>query len=198
MRYGFGNSESILDEWNYGPSNWKKLFVDPQATRKYFDDTQNAFGAAFDSTVMIELQDAPLNIATFFSGTTFMWGLFTSSGAPQKAYYSFLAFRRMLETPERISVQFESNRSVSVLAGASDNGKRIRLLVANLAETKQTIRFQLKNLPWTGTSRYERQVIDSTHDLEPLETGTFSKQSVEIHADLAGPSVNLYTVTAVQ
>ena len=40
----------------------------------------------------MDLQDAPVDIATFYSGTTLMWGPFTSSGAPQKPYYPFLEF----------------------------------------------------------------------------------------------------------
>ena len=83
-RYGFLNAESILDEWDYAPAQWNKIFVDPIASREYFDSTQDSFGAAFDATVMTELQDAPVDIATFFSGTTFMWGLFTSAGGRRR------------------------------------------------------------------------------------------------------------------
>ncbi len=69
---GFAEAESILDEWNYAPAQWSKVFSEAAAGRKYFTDTHSSIGAAFDTTVMIKLQDAPVDIATFFSGTTFM------------------------------------------------------------------------------------------------------------------------------
>ena len=127
-RYGFLSAESIVDEWNYGPVDWTKLFKDPAASRAYFDGSQDSFGAAFDATVMTDLQDVPVDIATFFSGTTFMWGLFTSSGAPQKAYYSFLAFQRLLETPLRIAIEPLNQDKLSALAGMSEDKQMVRLL----------------------------------------------------------------------
>jgi hypothetical protein len=193
-RYNFLNAESILDEWNYGPVDWTKLFVDPAASRAYFDGSQNSFGAAFDSTVMTELQDAPLDIATFFSGTTFMWGLFTSSGAPQKAYYSFLAFQRMLDTPMRIAVEPLNHKDLSALAGMSEDKKTVRLLVTNLAQDKKMVRLELKNLPWTGASSYEQRTINASHDLDPVKSGPIPGAHVSIEGQIDGPSVSLFTI----
>jgi hypothetical protein len=84
VQYGYSKAESILDEWNYGP-DWQLIFKDTAATRKYFEVTQDAFGAAFDATVLTDLQDAPVDIATFYTGTIMMWGMFSSGGAPQNA-----------------------------------------------------------------------------------------------------------------
>src|ERR1700733_9147303 len=159
-RYGFLSAESIVDEWNYGPVDWTKLFKDPASSRAYFDGSQDSFGAAFDATVMTDLQDVPVDIATFFSGTTFMWGLFTSSGAPQKPYYAFLAFQRLLDTPRRLAIEATTEKDMSALAGISEDGKSMRVLVTNFSHSQQEIRLKLSHLPWAGPGTYEQSVID--------------------------------------
>jgi xylan 1,4-beta-xylosidase len=194
-QYGFQNAESILDEWNYSPSDWRKMFVDPVATREYFDADEDSYGAAFDATVMTELQDAPVDIATFFSGTTFMWGLFTSSGAPQKPYYAFLAFQRLLETPRRLAIEAPAEKDTSALAGISEDGKIVRVLVTNFSHSQQAIRLKLSHLPWAGPSTYEQSIIDAGHDLSIIHSGQLSRgtgDTIEFDAD--GPSISLFTI----
>jgi xylan 1,4-beta-xylosidase len=193
-RYDFLSAESILDEWNYGPVDWTKLFKDPAASRTYFEGSQDSFGAAFDATVMTDLQDAPVDIATFFSGTTFMWGLFTSSGAPQKAYYSFLAFQRLLETPLRIAVEPLNQAKLSALAGMSEDKQMVRLLVTSLGTNHKSVRLELKNLPWSGPSDYEQRIINPDHDLDAVKIGPVSGTGPSIQAEIDGPSVSLFTI----
>jgi hypothetical protein len=197
-KYDFLGAENIVDEWNYGPADWNKLFKDPAASRTYFDSLQNSFGAAFDATVMTDLQDAPVDIATYFSGTTFMWGIFTSSGAPQKAYYAFLAFQRMLETPQRIAIKPSGEENLSALSGMSGDKKTIRVLITNLDSSKKTIRLELKGLPRSGKAIYEQRIINDTHDLDMVEDGSLAGMDPSIAADIDGPSVSLFTITVVQ
>jgi xylan 1,4-beta-xylosidase len=196
-QYGFQNAESILDEWNYSPSDWRKMFVDPVATREYFDAAEDSFGAAFDATVMTDLQDAPVDIATFYSGTTFMWGLFTSSGAPQKPYYSFLAFQRLLETPKRLAIKPLNEGNLVALAGVSEDSKTVRVLVTNPDRKKMRVRLEISHLPWSSGSVYEQRIVDSGHDLSTVESGPFvnADQSIEVEVD--GPSVSLITVRPI-
>ena len=197
-QYGFQNAESILDEWNYSPSDWRKMFVDPVATREYFDADENSYGAAFDATVMTDLQDVPVDIATFFSGTTFMWGLFTSSGAPQKPYYAFLAFQRLLDTPRRLAIEATTEKDMSALAGISEDGKSMRVLVTNFSHSQQEIRLKLSHLPWAGPATYEQSVIDAGHDLSTIHNGKLSggaENTIDFDAD--GPSVSLFTISSV-
>jgi xylan 1,4-beta-xylosidase len=197
-KYDFLGAQSVVDEWNYGPTQWNKLFKDPAASRTYFDSSQNSFGAAFDATVMTDLQDAPVDIATFFSGTTFMWGLFTSSGAPQKAYYSFLAFQRMLETPQRIAIGPPGGENFSALSGMSDDKKTIRVLITNLAGDKKTVRLELKGLPWSGKTVYEQRIINANHDLDKVKSGPVPGTDPSIVGEIDGPSVSLFTIKSVQ
>ena len=127
-KYGYGNAESILDEWNLGPESWGSLFTDAKSTGKYFDSITGESGAAFDTAILMRLQDAPVDIATFYSGTTLMWGLFSSAGIPLKPYYAFLAFTRLLDSPNRIAIDATGKSAVTVLGGISDDMRVVRLL----------------------------------------------------------------------
>jgi xylan 1,4-beta-xylosidase len=193
-QYGYQDAENILDEWNYGPSDWRKMFVDPVATREYFDAAEDSYGAAFDATVMTDLQDAPVDIATFYSGTTFMWGLFTSSGAPQKPYYTFLAFQRLLETPKRIAIKPLNEENLVALAGVSEDSKTVRILVTNLAREKRRVHLEISHLPWNSGSAYEQRVVDSGHDLSTMKSGPVLNADQSIDVEVDGPSVSLITV----
>jgi xylan 1,4-beta-xylosidase len=197
VQYGYGAAESMLDEWNYGPADWKKLFVDPGASRTYFDATQNAFGAAFDATVLADLQDAPVNIATFYSGTTLMWGMFTPSGAPQKPYYAFLAFRRLLDCGNRVAVEPAHDPGISVVAGISDDGNTLRILMSNTARETRRVSLSLKGLSWREAS-YERRTIDTSRDLDITRTTTIHGLPTVFAEEMQGPSVNLITIKAAQ
>jgi len=194
VKYGYANSESILDEWNYGPISWGDLFVDPVATRAYFDASQNAFGAAFDATVLTDLQNVPLDVATYYTGNTLMWGMFTSSGAPQKPYYAFLAFRRMLDCPKRVAIEFAHDDTVTALAGLSEDGATLRVLISNIGQKSRALRLQLKNLPWRGPAKYQKQVIDDRYDLQMVGASRVLGSNESVLEDIGGSSVCLLTI----
>ena len=195
VQYGYGKAESILDEWNWGPSGWRKLFVDPVASRTYFDTMQNARGGAFDAAVLTELQDAPVDIATYYSGTTLMWGMFTSSGAPQKPYYAFLAFRRLLDTPRRVAVQATGDPELRALAGLSEDGKLLRVLISNTGQATKDYQFEFKNLPWQA-ARCEEQIVDEGRDLAARRTVRLERSNAVLHEQIKGPSVTLLSISA--
>ena len=167
-RYGFTDTQSILDEWNYGPANWRALFHDPTATRDYFDATQSSVGAAFDAAVLIGLQEAPVDIATFYTGTTAMWGMFTAAGVPQKPYYAFLAFSELLKSPKRLKATISENRPIYAIAGLSADGESIRVLISNPSNESHHVRFNIVNLPWQGPGVRQRQIVNEQFNFELL------------------------------
>ena len=191
-QYGYSNAQSILDEWNYGPSNWRTLFIDAAATREYFDTTQNSVGAAFDAAVMIGLEDAHVDIATFYTGTTSMWGLFTSSGSPQKPYYAFLAFSNLLNSPKRLAITSTVSPSIHMLAGISEDGQTVRILISNPSKELHRTRIALIGLPWKGSSQYQKQVVNDRSNLEIAGQSTITPAST-LEEEIAGQSVVLLT-----
>jgi xylan 1,4-beta-xylosidase len=192
-RYGYAGAQSVLDEWNYGPSNWGALFHDASATQTYFDSTQNSVGAAFDAAVLIAMEDAPVDIATFYTGTTAMWGLFTAAGVPQKPYYAFLAFTELLESPKRLAVSTAGDSPIRTLAGISADGRTIRILLSNPSDQAHALRLMFTNLPWSGAAEYKEQVIDERSNLE-ARSAPVTRAGSDFSEVMAGESVVLLTV----
>lgn len=196
-RFGFGKAESFLDEWNFGWTDWNDLFTNAEATRAYFHSTQSGQGAAFDAAVLSKLQDAPISDTTFYTGTTEMWGLFTSAGAPQTPYYALLAFRKLLDTPSRIAVEGlrANDAALSALAGVSRSRRVIRVLLSNTSSDARNVTLEFDHVPWQGAGFYSRQEVGNPPRL----------RAVTRDAKLAGPvrfrmgahTVQLITVTAV-
>jgi xylan 1,4-beta-xylosidase len=193
VRYGYSEAKSILDEWNYGPSNWQSLFVDADVTRRYFDATQNSVGAAFDAAVLIGLEDAHVDIATLYTGTSSMWGLFTSSGSPQKPYYAFLAFSHLLNSPKRLAMSPVGNPSIRILAGISEDGKTVRILISNTSKESHGLRILLTGLPGKTSFQYQEQVVDDRLDLEMVNQSTKASVSA-LKEEISGQSVVLLTI----
>lgn len=188
-KYGFTKAESILDEWNFIPANYAEL--DRQGL---FTQQAGMPGTAFDAAVLIRLQDAPVDIANFYTGTCLVYGLFNIYGTPHKAYYSFLAFRRMLDCPKRLAIDNPNQEGVYVLAGLSEDKTMVRVLASNTSPAARTIQFSLKNLPWADSSSCEKQVITTDHNLENISNREIPGADVAFTEEIAPLSVCLLTV----
>jgi len=107
-------------DWNNPPKNKRAL-------------------AAFQAATLIELEDAPVDVATLYRGDAWNWGgLFYRDGAPGKPFYVWVAYRRLVEGAKRLEasvVRLEPGaaRGLRVLAGLGGDGV-LRLLVANYAD----------------------------------------------------------------
>ena len=113
-----------MDEWSYYPGNWgegqsKEInsIGDPKVVDGVAQEVQGAAGAAFDASVLTLLQDSTVNIANFYHGTTVvLWGMFNPHGVPNKTYYTFEAFKSLLETPERVATVTSDLSGVTAIA----------------------------------------------------------------------------------
>jgi hypothetical protein len=201
QRYGYGDAQSILDEWNYDLTSFTPREDRPGApyvpggTQKYYEITRSAFGAAFDASVLIALQDASVDIATFYTGTNMFMGLFSYAGDPTKAYYAFLAFRRLLDSPERIPVEGAGER-LKVLAGRSVDKKSVRVLLAYTGNDPYEFDLRLSGLPWDGTGIEKLQTIDGRAKAMTLSQTKPPSNGDLRHIRFEGPTVQLITLQA--
>jgi hypothetical protein len=207
-RHGFSGTESILDEWNYAPpaptrpttmGGWTGILDEPgnwQAKTAYSDLIRSEFGAAYDATMLIELQDASVDVAVYYTGTTMFLGMFTQHGGPTKAYYSFLAFRNLLDSPDRVSSHAIGKGDVAVVAGLSDSRTTLRILLSSIDREKHSLNFHLQNLPWRGASHYKIDLIDRNSNLTRVKAGKKLRSKSHISFATEGPSVLLLTISA--
>jgi hypothetical protein len=202
-KYGFPNAESVLDEWSYFPGNWGLMPVDAKALAdpKYVDsvaqEVQGVAGAAFDASVLMLLQDSTVNIANFYHGATIvMWGLFNEHGVPKKTYYTFKAFKSLLETPERVATGGSDLSGLAAIAGLSQDKTQATLLISNFGTDCSRYNIRLENLPWKEGVIYEKYALDKNHDLDLVKTETLAGTSVVLPEDVEVPSVCLIRLKA--
>lgn len=159
---GFTNTPSHLNEWNYLPRNdWAPMLPGRQgaARERMFDAIGGAEGAAFAVAALLRLQDAPVEMANYFSADNQGFGLFTPSGAPRLNFHAFLAFRELLETPVRLTVDGGAP-SLTLAAGRDRAGDELRVLLSRRATTNAELTLRFVGLPWSGL-RGEAVWLDS-------------------------------------
>ena len=199
--YGFLRAESHLNEWNYLPDDdWGPLTKGGQGQLRedWYLKMGGPAGAAFAACGLILLQDAPVDVANFYTGEIQGFGLFNYQGLPKKSYYAFKAFAEMLETGTRVETRGTVAGELAVLAGIDLKGKRVAVLVSRMRASNSpsagTVRIDLINRPWTGGARYEIRFVDATHDLGVVGQGIVGPDERSIAVGLKAPEVALLTL----
>lgn len=192
--YDYDNVESLITEWNI-------LSYDTVNTQIF--ETSGA--AAFIASSLIYLQDTSTGIANFYRGDTAPFcGLFDRSGyviggdisdiEPRKPYYSFEAFRMLLDTPNRVSCTGSNDEGLAAIAGLSDDKQVGTILISNFNSEFSLYNISIINLPWKESQiRYEVYILDSTFNLERIESvdKNLESPSISILQEVEVPSVLL-------
>ncbi len=190
---GFTKTESHLNEWNYLPGNsWDVLSktATAETRQRAVEQMAGPPGGTFLTAALVELQDAPLDMANFYHAETGIFGLLTEVGAPTRNYHAMLAFSRLLETPKRVKATGGLPGKLAVLAGTDAGKTRARVLIANLTGPEE-LRVKLDNLPFARRN-VEVRIVDATRALEPVPAPVF--QDAEFTLRLAPPAVAVVTV----
>lgn len=116
--FGFYDTESHLNEWNYVKS-WQKGFVDTLLSIK------SQIGSAFLIAVMTESQHLPIDMLMYYdarveSGFNGLFDVLTLR--PQVPYYSMLAFSKLAELGTECESRSDDD-SIYTLAAANEDGK---------------------------------------------------------------------------
>jgi hypothetical protein len=191
--YGFQKTESHLNEWNYLPNNdWGAIFGHNAAqTQASFEEAGGPQGAAFAACVLLGMQDAPLDMANFYTGDNGCWGLFNVFGAPKKTYHAFRAFKALADHPTRVAVEGCKPGELNAVAGLTADGREMAIVVSNFKSADQRTSIVLHNLPWTGSVTTECLVLDQSRNLERAGTEEHHDRPVTIAQGLPAPAVLL-------
>jgi hypothetical protein len=125
-----------------------------------------------------------------------MWGLFNEHGVPKKTYYTFKAFKSLLETPERVATGGSDLSGLAAIAGLSQDKTQATLLISNFGTDCSRYNIRLENLPWKEGVIYEKYALDKNHDLDLVKTETLAGTSVVFPEDVEVPSVCLIRLKA--
>ena len=192
---GFPKTESHLNEWNYLPGNsWDVLSrkAVPEVRQRAVEQMAGAAGGAFLVAALLELQDAPVDVANFYHGETGIFGLFTEVGAPTRNYHALLAFAQLLDTPRRVRATGAVPGKLALAAGTSVAGTSVAVLVANLSGAAE-LRLAFTNLPWAGDTVVDVRIVDNQHAFVPRPGAALV--GAELTLKLPPPSVALVTLS---
>ena len=125
--YGYGNAESILNEWNY-VRGWGDEFV-------YSIETMIGIkGAAFTSACMAEGQKNPsIDMLMYYDARpTAMNGMFDFyTMRPLKGYYPFLIYSNIYELKKQVKAKIDDKE---IYAVCSKNDEHARMVVTYYSE----------------------------------------------------------------
>src|ERR1019366_9463244 len=131
-----------------------------------------------------------VNIANFYHGTTvLLWGMFNDHGVPNKTFYTFKAFKALLDTPERVTTGGSDMSGLPAIAGLSHDRTQGTLVISNFGTECNRYNIRLNNMPWKEGVIYEKYVLDKEHDLELVKTETLAGTSAVLPEDVDTPSV---------
>nr|WP_286672230.1 hypothetical protein [Cohnella hashimotonis] len=180
--YGYSEAESHFNEWNY-------MNIDPSLDRGFFtrgaeyyrrdsfDRQKGVEGASFAAATLTLLQDCRVDVANYYDGqpSAMYCGLFDVYGVPQKTYYAFKAFSRLVELGRRVPAEPEGERTAGlyVCAAASEDGGEAAVLISNFAAKSREYRLDLSSLTGSGTYVCSRYTVDKDSDLRLQAEHTF-------------------------
>lgn len=173
--HGFTSTESHLNEWNYLPNeDWRPMSKEGQGLvrERWSAEMRGPKGAAFAAWALMSLQDAPVDMANYYTAEVQMFGMFNLNGVPQKTFYAFKAFRALLDTPRRVLTPPCKAGKVAVCAGLNSEATRASVLLSNFNSSDGPFELSLPQMPWTSPTRFELYLIDASHDGELARSGS--------------------------
>jgi len=193
-QFGFKNTESHMNEWNYIPeNNWNALMVEQGATRRQIYSIQSGTrGAAFIANVLMLLQDEPVDVANFYTTTAGLFGIFSVYGEPLKAYYAHKAYAELLKTHRRISVEYDKEAGIVLSAGINEEHTGITILASNFNAENKTLNLSFMHSNLKGALKYELYILDDANNMSLVkESFLEDKKVLQINEYMPAPSVLL-------
>ena len=154
-KFGFANTENILNEWRFGPNGeWNVIFRgrDPRRKKEKAREMNGMAAASFAAAVLLDLQTGPVSLANYYTGDTIPYfGMFDIYGTPLDPYQAFLCFAALAKGRQQIAVlPHNSIESLHCVATLGEEG-RVRVMVVNDSPRPVRLTLSLANqtLPWT-------------------------------------------------
>lgn len=195
---GFYRTESHCNEWNYLPrEDWMPMMRDGQGEvrEQWAAEVQGIKGAAFAAWVLMSLQDAPVDMANFYTAEVQMFGMFNMHGVPQKTYYAFKAFSELLKTPSRVWASECMRGEVALCAGLSEDGASGAVLLSSFKGEDEPVELELLGLPWRGEVGFQLELVDEGHNLTAVREGRVEAGGRVRLPELQRPAVVLLRLT---
>ena len=157
--YGYGNAESILNEWNY-VKGWTDEFV-------YSLKIENSMkGAAFVAASMLKCQDLPIDMLMYYDARvgTAMNGLFNViSQRPQKPYYAIKFFSELYALKNQAELEISGEDIYAVAAKDSEAAICIAYYTDEDGRKRKSVELEIKAVSGKALDVF---LLDDAHDAE--------------------------------
>lgn len=163
-KYGYYNTESILNEWNY-VRDWRESFV------YSLESVHGIKGATFMTSVMSEAQKSSIDMLMYYdtrpSGFNGAFDFYTYR--PLKGYYALKWGGEFYELEKEIRTE-NNIKDVYTLAGVDKDGK-ITALITHYSDNDDKENVQVK-VEFNKNAEYDIYLLDKDHNAELVKTTT--------------------------
>ena len=185
---GFPDCELILNEWhffNHGLYSWADLrSPDPEVQKRVWSSPGSHNGiesSCYNLTLLSKFQRSGLGQGYYYgcrnSGS---WGFKDALNAKYKVFYGLRLFGGILRDYTRLCASTD-HKTVSLLAVASEDGRRRALLVTDYRGTRRELKIAVKGIP--SGSKVSAVVHDHTRDCAPADFAFENGQLILKKAD---------------
>ncbi len=192
--HGFTKTESHLNEWNYLPKeDWRPMMREGQGVMReqWSAEMRGPRGAAFAAWTLLSLQNAPVDMANFYTAEIQMFGMFNFNGVPQKTFYAFRAFRDLLDTPRRVASPAFGTNQIAFCAGLNAGNTRAAIMLSNFDTRDSLPALAVQELPWREPTEFEVHLVDADRNHELVRRGALGRNEVLALPELKCPAVVL-------
>ena len=165
-RFGYKETESILNEWNY-VRTWRDMIPNMKAIH-------SLKGAIFTSGMMCVGQNMPVDMMMYYfiaPNTSWNGTAKPFIGERQKSFYSFVVWAKLLDLGRQIKLDIQDKNGLYAVAATNGQGKVGILLVRYTDEEKLPddlpVTLKIRSADLRGIRAY---LLDDDHDLEEISS----------------------------
>ena len=170
-KYGFYNTESILNEWNYVKGWAGDEWIYSLKCEKGLK------GSAFISAVMCMSQYEKLDNLMFYDARPCgMNSMFNTDFVFErlKGYYPFYMFNQIYQQNDAVAVMRESEDIWAVAAKGNEQNVMLSYYNDNDNAPEKTVKVEFKNIENPNGIRLEYHCLDQAHDCELIREEIFT------------------------
>ena len=161
---GFAKTPISVGEWHLAPIGWggHGTVNAPRYAKAWADEMSGTLSTAFTASVLMHMQDKPVDFMHYYSIKGGSWGLFDRSNHPYGSYWAMHAFAQLAHGDVRVAAQLRPRDNWWVLASKETKTGVGRVLVATMRTDDSVIPITLKG----GVRPVSVKVIDLVQDFE--------------------------------
>ena len=175
-KYGYGNAESILNEWNY-IKNW-------QDGRQYsYEMIHSLKNASFITSMMCTAQKSTIDMLMYYDTRPTVYnGLFDIyTYKPLKGYYPFKWYSEFYDLENELRSETDPQNIYS-LCGIDKEGK-VTAMVTYYADDDNASEKEIE-IDFGKNSKYEVYLLDDEHNAELTDTTDSLTFNMKVHSCL--------------